>query len=98
MTEREVQAQGRSEETVDAWARQARGTQEELKQTEARTAELSGVQTFLSMADRLSWIEVLSIVRDLNEVSTKSWSAGQENWVPLAGNCDDFGAGHNKYL
>ena len=71
MTERGVQAQGRSEETVDARVRQARGTQERLKQTEARTAELSGVQTFLS-TDHLSGIEVLSIVRDLNEVSTKS--------------------------
>jgi hypothetical protein len=32
-----------------------------------RFAELSGAQTFLSTTDRLSEVEVLSIVRDLNE-------------------------------
>ena len=45
--------------------------EERLKQTEellaARTEELSGTQTFLSTTDRLSEVEVLSIVRGLNE-------------------------------
>ena len=45
--------------------------EERLKETEgllaARSEELSGTQTFLSTTDRLSEVEVLSIVRDLNE-------------------------------
>jgi len=45
--------------------------EERLKQTEglleARSEELSGTQTFLSTSDRLSEVEVLGIVRDLNE-------------------------------
>ena len=56
---------------MEAQARKARMLEEELKQIkellEARTAELSGAQAFLSTADRLSEMEVLGIVRDLNE-------------------------------
>ena len=45
--------------------------QEQLKRVKeplkARTAGLSGAQTFLSTADRLSEVEALGIIRDLNE-------------------------------
>ena len=62
---------GVSREAVEAQAQQARVMQEQLKQAEgllqARTAQLSGAQAFLSTEDRLSEMEVLSIVRDLNE-------------------------------
>ena len=62
---------GSLQEVTEAQARKVRAMQERLKLTEelleARTAELSGAQTFLSTADRLSEMEVLSIVRDLNE-------------------------------
>jgi len=48
-----------------------RAMEELLKQTEellaARSAELSGTQTFLSTTDDLSEVEVLGIVRELNE-------------------------------
>ena len=58
-------------EATEAQARQARLMQERLKQTEelleVRTARLSEAQTFLSTEDHLSEMEVLSIVRDLNE-------------------------------
>jgi len=66
-----VEVHGSLEEALETQTRQTRATQERLKQTEqlldARTAELSGAQAFLSTADRLSEMEVLSIVRDLNE-------------------------------
>ena len=56
---------------AQAMEEELKKTKEELKQTrellEARTAELSEAQTFLSMTDRLSEMEVLGIVRDLNE-------------------------------
>jgi len=68
-TEREVQAQGRS--MRDSWQ-----TVEEL--LEAKPAELSGAQTS-STADRLSEMEVLRIVRGLNEGSTNSWLACPRN-------------------
>ena len=59
------------QDALEAQDRQVRDMQERLKRTEelleARTAELSEAQTFLSMADRLSEMEVLGIVRDLNE-------------------------------
>jgi len=59
------------EQEMEAQAREAPSMQEQLKQVkellEARTAELSGAQTFLSKVDRLSEMEVLGIVRDLNE-------------------------------
>ena len=48
-----------------------RAIEERLKLTEelleTRSAELSGAQAFLSTTDRLSEVEVLNIVRDLNE-------------------------------
>ena len=56
---------------VAGHARRIREMEERLKETEdllaTRSAELSGAQTFLSTTDRLSEVEVLSIVRDLNE-------------------------------
>jgi len=52
-------------------AKRLRETEDKLKRTEellaARSAELSGTQTFLSTKDRLSEAEVLDIVRDLNQ-------------------------------
>jgi len=61
---------GFSQEAMEAQARQARVMQEQLKQTEgllqARTAQPSGAQAFLSTEDHLSEMEVLSIVHDLN--------------------------------
>ena len=62
-----MQARGRSEDTAEAQARQVRGTQERLKLTEVRTAELSKAPALLSTEDHLSEVDVLSIVRDLNE-------------------------------
>jgi hypothetical protein len=56
---------------VEGHLRRIQGLEERLKETEellaTRSAELSGAQTFLSTTDRLSEVEVLSIVRDLNE-------------------------------
>ena len=58
-------------EAEETQARKTRAMQTQLKQTEelleARSAELSAAQAFLSTADHLSEMEVLSIVRDLNE-------------------------------
>jgi chromosome segregation ATPase len=58
----------------EAWKQQDRRIREleaELTRTkellDARSKELSGAQSFLSTADRLSEAEVLGIVRDLNE-------------------------------
>lgn len=59
------------EKAVEEQARQTRTMEERLKRTEellaARSAELSGAHAFLSTTDCLSEVEVLSIVRDLNE-------------------------------
>jgi hypothetical protein len=56
---------------VEGHTKQIRAMEEQLKETEdlltTRSAELSGAQIFLSTTDRLSEVEVLSIVRDLNE-------------------------------
>jgi hypothetical protein len=58
---------------VEEHLRRIRGLEEQLKETEEQLAtrptlpEPSGTQTFPSMTDRLSGVEVLSIVRDLNE-------------------------------
>jgi hypothetical protein len=56
---------------VTGHTQRIRGMEEQLKETEdllaTMSAELSGAQTFLSTADRPSEVEVLSIVRDLNE-------------------------------
>jgi len=75
------------QEAVEAQVRQTRAAQEQLKQTkellDARTAELSGAQTFLSTADRLSEMEVLSIVRDLNEKIYQVAVSLTEGWEKL---------------
>ena len=75
------------QEAVEAQARQTRAVQERLKKTEelleARSAELSGVQTFLSTTDRLSEMEVLSIVRDLNENIYQVAVGLTEGWEKL---------------
>ena len=56
---------------MEAQAQQVLSMQERLEKTEellqARTAELSEAQTFLSKVDRLSEMEVLDIVKSLNE-------------------------------
>ena len=74
-------------EVVEAQAQQTREVQEQLKKTEellrARSAELSGAQTFLSTADRLSEMEVLSIVRDLNENIFQVAVGLTEGWEKL---------------
>jgi hypothetical protein len=74
-------------ETVEAEAGKARTMQKRLKQTEellgTRTAELSGAQAFLSTADRLSEMEVLSIVRDLNENIFQVAVSLTEEWEKL---------------
>ena len=55
------------------------------------TAEIPGVWTFLSAADRVSGMEALSTVRDLGEINTKpqlAWLKNGRNWMhcrPLAG-------------
>ena len=75
------------QEAVEVQTRQTRGVQERLKKTEelleARSAELSGAQTFLSTADRLSETEVLSIVRDLNENIFQVAVGLTEGWEKL---------------
>ena len=66
---------------------QDRGMQERLKQAEqlleARSAELSEAQAFLSTADRLSEMEVLDIVRDLNENIYQVAVGLTEEWAKL---------------
>ena len=58
-------------EDVQRRTQRIRAKEELLKQTEkllaTRSAELSGVHAFLSTTDRLSEVEVLGIVHDLNE-------------------------------
>jgi len=58
-------------EDVRRRTQRIRAKEELLKQTEkllaTRSAELSGVHAFLSTTDRLSEVEVLGIVHDLNE-------------------------------
>jgi N-acyl-L-homoserine lactone synthetase len=74
-------------EIMEAEAGKARTVQKRLKQTEelleTRTAELSGAQAFLSTADRLSEMEVLSIVRDLNENIYQVAVSLTEEWEKL---------------
>ncbi|KAF9649038.1 hypothetical protein BDM02DRAFT_3268970 [Thelephora ganbajun] len=59
------------QKTVEEQAQRIGAMELRLKQTEellaTRSAELSEARTFLSTTDRLSEMEVLSIVRDLNE-------------------------------
>ena len=75
------------QEAAGAQARQTRGVQERLKKIEelleARSAELSGAQIFLPTADRLSEMEVLSIVRDLNENIFQVAVGLTEGWEKL---------------
>ena len=63
------------------------GAEEQLKKTEellaARSEELSGTQTFLSTTDRLSEVEVLSIVRSLNESIYQVAVKLTEEWEKL---------------
>ena len=73
--------------TMEGQTQQIRTVEERLKQTdgllETRTAELSATQTFLSTTDRLSEAEVLSIVRDLNEVIYQVAVKLTEEWEKL---------------
>ena len=68
-------------------ARQTQGMQERLKRTEellaTRSAELSGAQAFLSTADRLSEMEVLGIVRELNENIYQVAAGLTEGWMKM---------------
>ena len=56
---------------VGGHAQHTRAMEQRLEETEqllaTRSAELSGTQTFLSTTDRLSEVEVLGIVRNINE-------------------------------
>jgi len=76
-----------SHEAAEVHAQQVRAIQERLKQKEelleARSAELSGAQAFLSTADRLSEMEVLDIVRDLNENIYQVAVSLTEGWEKL---------------
>ena len=75
------------QESDKVHARQAQGMQERLKRTEellaTRSAELSGAQAFLSTADRLSEMEVLGIVRELNENIFQVAASLTEGWMKL---------------
>jgi len=59
------------QKALEEQTQQTRAAEEHLKQTKdllaTKSAELSGARTFLSATRRLSEVEVLSIVRDLNE-------------------------------
>jgi len=72
---------------TEAQAQQARTMEKRLKQTEgllkARSTELCRAQTFLSTADRLSEMEVLDIVRDLNENIYQATVSLTEEWEKL---------------
>jgi hypothetical protein len=70
--EREIEKmRGSHQKVVEGHTQQIRTMEEKMKETrnylKTRSAELSGAQTFLSTTDRLSEVEVLNIVRDLNE-------------------------------
>lgn len=72
---------------VEGETRQARTLGERLTRTEellaARSAELSEAHTFLSTTDRISEVEVLSIVRDLNENIYQVANHLAEEWEKL---------------
>ena len=78
---------GSHKEAMKGQIRQIGAVQEQLKQTEvlleARSAELSGAHAFLSTTDRLSEMEVLSIVRDLNENIYQVAVGLAEEWEKL---------------
>ena len=67
--------------------RQAQGMQEQLKRIEEslkkRPAELSGEQAFLPVSDRLSEMEVLGIVRELNENIYQVAAGLTEGWMKM---------------
>ena len=75
----------------DGAMKQNRAITERLKQSEelsaARSAELSGTHAILSTTDRLSEVEVLEVVRDLNENIfqvavrlTDEWGKLESSW------------------
>ena len=72
---------------VEAQIQQIRAMQGQLKQTEelleTRSTELSGAHAFLSTADRLSEMEVLNTVRDLNESIYQVAVGLVEEWEKL---------------
>ena len=72
------------QETAEDHAQRTRALEDELERTKellaARTAELSGAQSFLSTTDRLSEAEVLGIVRDLNENIFQVAASLSEEW------------------
>ena len=82
-----AEMRGSHQEAMEAQIRQTRAVQEQLKQTqellETRSAELSGAHAFLSTTDRLSEMEVLSIVRDLNENIYQAAVGLTEEWEKL---------------
>ena len=82
-----TEAHARQTREMEVQTRQTRAMEERLKKTEqlleARTAELSVAQTFLSTADRLSEVEVLSIVRELNENIFQIAVSLAEGWEKL---------------
>ena len=75
------------QEAEKVHARQTQGMQERLKRTEelltSRSAELSGAQAFLCTTDRLSEMEVLGIVRELNENIYLVTASLTEGWVEM---------------
>ena len=75
------------QEAEKVHARQTQGMQEQLKRTEellaARSAELFGAQAFLSTADRLSEMEVLNIVYELNENIYQAAASLAEEWIKM---------------
>ena len=82
------------EKTRNGWqeanrlhARQTEGMQDQLKRTEellaARSAELSGAQVFLSTADRLSEMEVLDIVGELNQNIYQVAAGLTDEWMKM---------------
>jgi len=80
-------ARGRHREDAQMHAQLIQTMEAKLKRTEellaTRSAELSGVQAFLSTTDRLSEAEVLNIVRDLNENIYQVATTLSEEWEKL---------------
>ncbi|KAF9648387.1 hypothetical protein BDM02DRAFT_3115417 [Thelephora ganbajun] len=72
---------------VEEQIQRTRAVEQRLKQTEellaTRSAELSEARTFLSTTDRLSEVEVLGIVRDLNEIIFQIAVTLTEEWEKL---------------
>ena len=78
---------GSYQRVVEGHTQRIRALEKRLEKTEersaTRSAELSGTQTFLSTADRLSEVEVLDIVRDLNENIYQVAVGLTEEWEKL---------------